>query len=140
MRKVTEASPKRRRSPQICAWLGVVRLRSIGWWLPPAHTMMTDPIRYSLSADCPEEDLQMKIPLRLQPVLIAPTLLNLGILGVAIAREKAVAAPSLTSDGILRGRGRRRARSRCGRRAPAPAWLPRSRAFPCATAAQRWRL
>jgi hypothetical protein len=67
--------------------------------------MMTEAIRYSLSADCPEEDLQMKIPLRLQPVLIALTLLNLGILGVAIAREKAVAAPSLTSDGILRGRG-----------------------------------
>ena len=47
----------------------------------------------------------MRIPLRLQPVLIALTLLNLGILGVAIAREQAVAAPSLTSDGILRGRG-----------------------------------
>jgi len=67
--------------------------------------MMTEAIRYSLSADCPEEDLQMRIPLRLQPVLIALTLLNLGILGVAIAREQAVAAPSLTSDGILRGRG-----------------------------------
>jgi hypothetical protein len=36
-------------------------------------------------------------------VLIALTLLNLGILGVVIAREQAVAAPSLTSDGILRG-------------------------------------
>jgi len=200
----------------------------------------------------------MRIPLRLQPVLIALTLLNLGILGVIIAREQAVAAPALTSDGILRGRGlqivddqgkvrasitinpavkqpdgstylesaapddhvgraagredifirgwgqhgavsgrgarlcansgarqrsktrrrrwrrqrdfetavgvllaslgtsiamlarhhngasrgrsRRRARRRCGRRAPARAWLPRSRAFPCAIAAQRWRL
>jgi hypothetical protein len=78
----------------------------LAWrWLPPAHTMMTEAIRYSLSADCPEEDLQMRIPLRLQPVLIALTLLNLGILGVAIAREQAVAAPALTSDGILRGRG-----------------------------------
>ena len=47
----------------------------------------------------------MRIPLRLQPVLIALTLLNLGILGVIIAREQAVAAPALTSDGILRGRG-----------------------------------
>ena len=47
----------------------------------------------------------MRIPLRLQPVLIVLTLLNLGILGVAIAREQAVAAPALTSDGILRGRG-----------------------------------
>ena len=47
----------------------------------------------------------MRIPLRLQPVLIALTLLNLGILGVAIAREQAVAAPALTSDRILRGRG-----------------------------------
>ena len=47
----------------------------------------------------------MRIPLRLQPVLIALTLLNLGILGVAIAREQVVAAPALTSDGILRGRG-----------------------------------
>ena len=46
----------------------------------------------------------MRIPLRLQPVLIPLTLLNLGILGVAIAREQAVAS-SLTSDGILRGRG-----------------------------------
>ena len=42
----------------------------------------------------------MRIPLRLQPVLIALTLLNLGILGVVIAREQAVAAPALTSDGI----------------------------------------
>jgi hypothetical protein len=47
----------------------------------------------------------MRIPLRLQPMLIALTLLNLGILGVIIAREQAVAAPALTSDGILRGRG-----------------------------------
>ena len=47
----------------------------------------------------------MRIPLRLQPVLVALTLLNLGILGVAIAREPVVAAPALTSDGILRGRG-----------------------------------
>ena len=46
----------------------------------------------------------MRIPLRLQPVLIALTLLNLGILGVVIAREQAVAAPSPASDGILRGR------------------------------------
>ena len=30
----------------------------------------------------------MRIPLRLQPVLIALTLLNLGILGVAIARNR----------------------------------------------------
>jgi len=47
----------------------------------------------------------MRIPLRLQPVLIALTLLNLGILGVVVSRERAVAAPSLASDGILRGRG-----------------------------------
>src|SRR3954470_23460242 len=67
--------------------------------------MIIDPIRYSLSADCPEEDLPMRISLRLQPVLIALTLLNLGILGVAIVREQAIAAPALTSDGILRGRG-----------------------------------
>jgi hypothetical protein len=45
----------------------------------------------------------MRIPLRLQPVLIALTLLNLGILGVLISREQAVAAPSL--DGTLHGRG-----------------------------------
>jgi hypothetical protein len=47
----------------------------------------------------------MRTPLRLQPVLIALTLLNLGILGVVVAREQAVAAPSVTSDGLLRGRG-----------------------------------
>ena len=49
----------------------------------------------------------MRIPLRLQPVLIALTLLNLGILGVAIVREQAFAAPAPapTPDGILRGRG-----------------------------------
>ena len=46
----------------------------------------------------------MRLPLRLQPVLIALTLLNLGILGAVIAREQAVAAPSPTPDGILRGR------------------------------------
>lgn len=47
----------------------------------------------------------MRMPLRLQPALIALTLLNLGILGVVVAREQAVAAPTVTSDGILRGRG-----------------------------------
>ena len=47
----------------------------------------------------------MRTPLRLQPVLIALTLLNLGILGVVVAREQPVAAPSVTSDGLLRGRG-----------------------------------
>lgn len=44
----------------------------------------------------------MRIPLRLQHMLIALTLINLGILGVVVSREQAVAA---ASDGILRGRG-----------------------------------
>jgi len=47
----------------------------------------------------------MRAPSRLQPVLIALTLLNLGLLAAVVAREQAVAAPSVTSDGLLRGRG-----------------------------------
>jgi hypothetical protein len=39
--------------------------------------------------------------LRLQPVLIGLTLLNLGVLGVLVLRDPAMAAP----DGVLRGRG-----------------------------------
>ena len=46
----------------------------------------------------------MRISPRLEPMLIALTLLNLGILGAVIAREQAVAAPSPASDGVLRGR------------------------------------
>lgn len=38
-------------------------------------------------------------------MLMALTLLNLGILGATILREEAFAAPALASDGILRGRG-----------------------------------
>lgn len=47
----------------------------------------------------------MRVPLRLQPVLIGLTLLNLGLLGVIVLREPALAAPSPASDGVLRGRG-----------------------------------
>jgi hypothetical protein len=46
----------------------------------------------------------MRITLRLQPMLIALTLINLGILGMIVSREQAVAA-SAASDGVLRGRG-----------------------------------
>lgn len=41
--------------------------------------------------------------MKLQPVLAALTVLNLGILGVTLTRPQASAAP--TSDGVLRGRG-----------------------------------
>jgi hypothetical protein len=38
-------------------------------------------------------------------MLIVLTLLNLGLLGVIVSREEAVAASSATPDGMLRGRG-----------------------------------
>jgi hypothetical protein len=47
----------------------------------------------------------MKTSLQLQPVLIALTLLNLGILGVTIFRQPAVAASSPAAGGVLRGSG-----------------------------------
>jgi len=47
----------------------------------------------------------MRIPLRLQPMVIALTLINLGILGVVVSREQAIAASTAAPDGILRGRG-----------------------------------
>jgi hypothetical protein len=47
----------------------------------------------------------MRIPLRLQPMSIVLTLINLGILGVVVSRERAWAPASATSDGMLRGRG-----------------------------------
>lgn len=43
----------------------------------------------------------MSVPLRLQPVLVGLTLLNLCILGAIVLRAPASAAP----DGVLRGRG-----------------------------------
>jgi hypothetical protein len=45
----------------------------------------------------------MKFSLRLQPVLIALTLLNAGLLVFLISQPRALAAP--TDDGILRGKG-----------------------------------
>jgi hypothetical protein len=47
----------------------------------------------------------MALQFRFQPVLLALTLLNLGILGVVVSRDQAAAAPPAPSDGILRGRG-----------------------------------
>jgi hypothetical protein len=49
----------------------------------------------------------MRLQPLLQPALIALTLVNLGLLGVAVWRERAVAASSAsaTPDGVLRGRG-----------------------------------
>jgi hypothetical protein len=47
----------------------------------------------------------MSVPLRLQPLVIGLTLLNLGLLGVTVLRGPAVAAPSPAPDGMLRGRG-----------------------------------
>jgi hypothetical protein len=47
----------------------------------------------------------MKMQSLLQSALLALTLLNLGLLGVVVWRERTVAASSATSDGMLRGRG-----------------------------------
>jgi hypothetical protein len=47
----------------------------------------------------------MRLQPLLQSALIALTLLNLGLLGVVVWRERTVAAPSAPSDGMLRGRG-----------------------------------
>ena len=46
----------------------------------------------------------MKPRFKLQPVLVALTLVNLATLGVLISRPQAVASPAPT-DGVLRGRG-----------------------------------
>jgi hypothetical protein len=49
--------------------------------------------------------LLMRFPFRIEPILIALALLNLGILGVVALREEAVAVAASVSDGVLRGRG-----------------------------------
>lgn len=47
----------------------------------------------------------MRSSLRTQSILIALSILNLGLLGVTLLREQALAAPAPASDGLLRGRG-----------------------------------
>ena len=46
----------------------------------------------------------MRFP-RIEPLMVALTLVNIGVLGATLVREKAVAAAAQTADGVLRGRG-----------------------------------
>lgn len=46
----------------------------------------------------------MRFP-RIEPLMVGLTLVNIGVLGATLLREKAVAAPAQAADGVLRGRG-----------------------------------